>query len=76
MAVINGECCFNCFKNLADYGTYFCMKCKGRGQDVVYCSPECQAKHWNTHRATCEMTRARKPADLKIVNFQKELGVD
>ena len=45
LAVLNGECCFNSFKNLADDETHFCIKCKGRGRDVVYCSKECRAKH-------------------------------
>mmetsp|Transcript_90583 Transcript_90583/g.146605 ORF Transcript_90583/g.146605 Transcript_90583/m.146605 type:complete len:117 (+) Transcript_90583:251-601(+) len=76
MAVINGECCFNCFKNLADYETHPCMKCKGRGQDVMYCSKECQAKHWNTHKTTCALTRGKKPNDLRRVNHHEALGVD
>ena len=76
MAVINGECCFNCFKNLADYETHYCMRCKGRGQDVMYCSEECQSKHLNTHKQTCAMTRAKKPNDLRHVNIKEALGVD
>jgi hypothetical protein len=27
LAVLNGECCFNSFKNLADDETHFCIKC-------------------------------------------------
>ena len=76
MAVIKGECCFNCFKNLADYETHYCMRCKGRGQDVMYCSEECRSKHLNTHKETCAMTRAKKPNDLRHVNIKEALGVD
>jgi len=73
LAVINGECCFNCFKNLADYETHFCPKCFGRGQDVPYCSKECREKHWNTHRETCAITRGQAPTALKNVAHHEAL---
>ena len=73
LAVLNGECCFNCFKNLADYETHFCIKCKGRGRDVVYCSKECRAKHWSTHREMCAATRGQEPTALKNVSHHEAL---
>jgi hypothetical protein len=73
LAVINGECCFNCFKSLADYETHFCPKCFGRGQDVPYCSKECREKHWNTHRETCAITRGQAPTALKNVAHHEAL---
>jgi hypothetical protein len=42
----------------------------------MYCSRECREKHWNTHKATCVLTRAKKPHDLRRVNLQEALGVD
>ena len=57
-----GDRCYNvnCRKTNVPGGLKKCTKCRV----AMYCSRECQAKHWPVHKSGCQLLVSNKVADL------------